>query len=218
MLSLRSARVWSAAPCSRADQPGSVPLRISPGSLHVPGAHRGQHLPRVPGGQYLPGVPGGQHLPGVAPAAGRRHEQLMRRPGHPQRIGQQHRGVFAGGAVDAPLQVADRPQAQARRLGQLLLRQPGPPPQLPQQPRKIQCRLFGHPINTPRSAHTDRPAETELMPTVFAPAPHRHLWRPPVPHRPALALRHGQLLASLVAAVRYLHGGAEPGEGGSNGR
>jgi hypothetical protein len=49
-------------------------------------------------------------------------------------VGQPHRGVLAGRAVDAPLQVTDRPRAQARRLGQLLLRQAGSGPQLPQQP------------------------------------------------------------------------------------
>ena len=41
-------------------------------------------------------------------------------------------GVLAGGAVDAPLEVTNRPRAQARRLRQLLLRKPGLGPQLPQ--------------------------------------------------------------------------------------
>jgi hypothetical protein len=64
-------------------------------------------------------------------------EQL---PGQAQRAGQQHCGVLAGGAVDAPLQVTDRPRAHGRRLGQLLLGQPGLSPQLPQQPGEVELR------------------------------------------------------------------------------
>jgi hypothetical protein len=39
--------------------------------------------------------------------------------------GQQHRGVLARGDIDAALQVADRPLAHPRGLGQLVLGQPG---------------------------------------------------------------------------------------------
>jgi hypothetical protein len=43
-----------------------------------------------------------------------------------------------------PLQVTHRPRAQARRLGQLFLRQPGLRPQLSQQSREPQARLISH--------------------------------------------------------------------------
>ena len=52
--------------------------------------------------------------------------------GQAQRAGQPHRRVVAGRAVDTPLQVTDRPLAHSRRLGQLLLGQPGLIAQLPQ--------------------------------------------------------------------------------------
>jgi hypothetical protein len=45
--------------------------------------------------------------------------------------GQQHRGVFAGGGVDAAFQVTDRPLAHLRSLGQLVLGQPSLVAQLP---------------------------------------------------------------------------------------
>src|SRR6516165_4234231 len=54
-----------------------------------------------------------------------------------------------GGAGDAPLQTADRPRGQARRLRQFLLGQVHPGPQLPQQPGEAQPRL-GH---RPASPH-----------------------------------------------------------------
>ena len=66
-------------------------------------------------------VPGRQHVLGRGLAPGRRDEQLPGRPGQAQRIGQQPGGVLAGGAVDAPLQGADRPRAQAAPL------RPAPP-------------------------------------------------------------------------------------------
>ena len=80
-------------------------------------AGEGGDIPRQRPGGRRRGRPrrsrrGRQHLAGRRPAAGRRHEQLARRPGQAQRTGQQQRGVLAGGAVDAPLQVADRPRAQ----------------------------------------------------------------------------------------------------------
>ena len=72
-------------------------------------------------------------------------------PVQAQRAGQQHGGVLAGRAVDAPLQVTDRPRAQARCLGQLLLRQPGLAPQLPQQPGERKRRLLRHRPSVPRT-------------------------------------------------------------------
>ena len=97
---------------------------------------------------------GGQHVLSRHPPQGRRREQLCGRPGQPQRPGQQPGGVPAGGAIDAPLQVTNRPRAQARRLRQLLLRQVGLYPQLPQQPGETQLRLSCHrPIAlTPKAA------------------------------------------------------------------
>ena len=92
-----------------------------------------------------------QHLPGRDLAPGRRDEQLPGRTGQAQRTGQQLGGVLAGGAVDAPLQVADRPRAQARRFGQLLLSQPRLAPQLPQQPAETQREPVPSPAQRPPS-------------------------------------------------------------------
>ena len=61
----------------------------------------------------------------AAPAPRRCLEQRPLRPGQAQRIGQQPGRVLAGGPVDAPLQITDRPRAEPRRLRQLLLGQPG---------------------------------------------------------------------------------------------
>jgi hypothetical protein len=47
------------------------------------------------------------------------------RSGQAKRIGQQPRGLIAGGGVDPAFQVADRARRKVRRLRQLLLRQPG---------------------------------------------------------------------------------------------
>jgi len=82
----------------------------------------------------------GQHLGRGGAAAGCRDEQLARRPGEAQGIGQQSGGVLARRAADAPLQVADRPRGKPRRFGQLLLGQPGLGPQLPQQAAEVQRR------------------------------------------------------------------------------
>ena len=60
-----------------------------------------------------------------------RYEQIAGRAVQAQRAGQQHRGVLAGGGVDAALQVADRPLAHPRGLGQLVLSQPSLVAQLP---------------------------------------------------------------------------------------
>ena len=98
-----------------------------------------------------PAFPGRQHVLGRTAATGRRHEQLPHRPGQAQRIGQQLGGVLAGGAVDAPLQVTDRPRAQLRRFGQLLLGQPRLGPQLPQQPAETQRSLLRHARHPPQA-------------------------------------------------------------------
>ena len=96
--------------------------------------------------------PGRQDLVRRGPPAGRRDEQHLYRPGQAQRAGQQQRGVLPGGAVYPPLQVTDRPRGQPSRLCQLLLRQPGLAPQLPQQPGEIQRWLLRHrPIAPPPS-------------------------------------------------------------------
>jgi hypothetical protein len=87
------------------------------------------------------GQPGCQHLRGRRPPARRRNEQHPHLPGQAERISQQYGGVLAGGAVDTSLQVTDRPRAQTRSLGQLLLREPGLGPELPQQPGETQKRL-----------------------------------------------------------------------------
>ena len=108
------------------------------------------------------GFAGGQHLVRRSPAARRRLEQRPLRPGQAQRTGQQPGRVMAGRQVHAPLQVADRPRGQARRLRQLLLGQPGIIPQPPQQPGEAQCRLLRHrpiaPHQTRPPVHRRRPA------------------------------------------------------------
>jgi hypothetical protein len=88
------------------DDPPRPPLRPRP--------QRTRRQLRLPPGRQTPrhrGFPaqGGQHLRGRGAVAGRRHEHGALRLGQAQRAGQQHRGIPAGGAVDAPLQVTDRP-------------------------------------------------------------------------------------------------------------
>ena len=77
-----------------------------------------------------PAFPGRQHVIGRDLAAGRGHEHPAYRLGEVERSGQHQRGVLVGRPVDAPLQVADRPGAQAGRLRQLLLGQLRLDPQL----------------------------------------------------------------------------------------
>ena len=130
----------------RLQQPGQLGLAAGESgdvTRQAPGGCRGEGARRI-------AVPGHQHLGGRGLATRRRHEQRTHRPGQAQRIGQQQRGVLVGGAVDTPLQVTDRPRAQARRFRQLLLRQPGLVPQPPQQNGETQLRLVGH---RPASPH-----------------------------------------------------------------
>src|SRR5262249_41505086 len=82
---------------------------------------------------------------------GGRDEQATDRFGQAERIGQQHGGVLAGGAVDSALQVTDRPRAQARRFCQLLLGELGLGPQLPQQSGERKRRLLRHCPSLPRN-------------------------------------------------------------------
>ena len=129
----------SAASCQSAQQPCQLGLaagEVGDIARQGPGGRRG--------GSRRLSSHGRQHLRGRGAAAGRGDEQRARRLGQAQRVGQQQRGVLAGGAVDAPFQVTDRPRGKARRLRQLLLRQPGLGPQLPQQPRELQSRLLRH--------------------------------------------------------------------------
>ena len=94
-----------------------------------------------------------------------------------QRIRQQPGRLPARGPVDAPLQVTDRPRAQARRLRQLLLRQPCISAQPPQQPREPQTRLLRHRPQPPRNLRPQSPARHGRDPS--------QLRRPGQPSHPA---------------------------------
>ena len=147
-------------------------------------------------------LPGRQHLGRRNLAAGRGHEQLARRLGQAQRAGQQNAGVLVSGAGDTPLQVTDRTGAQACRLRQLLLRQPGLSAQLPQQPGKTKLRL-GHrpsPLTTcpprPSRASREPPAQTVRQPR--RPGHPRH---PKPAGQPLTADRRGALSSHCRAAA-----------------
>ena len=92
---------------------------------------------------HLP-LHGRKHSRGWGAAAGRRDEQGAHRLGQVQRLGQQQSGVLAGGVVDAPLQITNRPLAHLRGGSQLLLRQPSIIAQPPQQPAETQPTLLRH--------------------------------------------------------------------------
>ena len=121
-------------------------------AMHATGRGRVRRL-RLP-------LPGRQHVRGRGFAAGRRDEQSVHWLGQAQRPGQQERGVLAGRAVNAPLQVTDRPRAQPCRLRQLLLSQPGLGPQLPQQPGELQHRRLYHHAGIPSRVRSPRPGTT----------------------------------------------------------
>ena len=76
--------------------------------------------------------------------AGRQQELLPVAPGQAHGVGQQLGGVPAGGPVDTALQVTDRPRADVRGRGQLLLGHPGPDPQPLEQLREPTHRLLRH--------------------------------------------------------------------------
>ena len=99
-----------------------------------------------------------QHTRRRGMPARRRLEQRPPRPGQAQRIGQQPGRVLAGGQVDPPLQVTDRPRGNARRLRQLLLRQPSIGPQLPQQPPEPRRSLLRHGPHRPFTSPGPQPA------------------------------------------------------------
>ena len=76
----------------------------------------------------------------------------------------------------APLQVTDRPRAQPRRLGQLLLRQPGLDAQPPQQPGERNRRL-GHSALPRRTADITlslRRRGSSVLPVVLPCSPRSH--------------------------------------------
>ena len=103
-----------------------------------------------------------------------------------------------GGAVDSPFQVADRPRGQARRFGQLLLRQPGLGPQLPQQPSEPRqgCSATAPapanaPVVTGPPPPSPPPTATQNrspQPARQSGSPGRHV-RPPAPWRPSGPVR-----------------------------
>ena len=72
----------------------------------------------------------------------------------PQRVGEQPYRVLARGSGQAPLQVADRPRVQPRRLGQLLLGQRGPSTQPPQHTGEPNRRLSHSLSSCPRDAQS----------------------------------------------------------------
>ncbi len=114
--------------------------------------------------------------PGPARFAAPRH-RLDLRPGRAdqlQRVGQQPDRIPVGRHGDAPLQITDRPRAQARRLRELLLRQPGLGAQLPQQAGEGNRRL-GHtasPHPQTGATHTEHTAQTgrRLRPALAGPS------------------------------------------------
>ena len=121
----------------RAQQPGEFGLAAGePADIarQRPGGGRGRRR------AVRRGLPGGQHLGGRCPAAGRRDEHHPHVPAQLERVRQQLGAFLAGGPVDAPLQVTDRARAQAGRLGQFLLGQPGLGTQLAQQLGEPQLR------------------------------------------------------------------------------
>ena len=133
----------------RAQQPGEFGLAAGePADIprQRPGGGRGRRRGRR-------GLPGGQHLGGRCPAAGRRDEHPPHIPAQLERVRQQLGAFLAGGPVDAPFQVTDRARAQAGRLGQFLLGQPGLGTQLAQQLGEPQLRRLPHHPSLARPAN-----------------------------------------------------------------
>ena len=141
----------------QAIQPFRRPVKLGPAAGEagdVPRQPAGRRRGERPQGRALPGR---HHIPGQAPPARRSHEQLCDRPGQTKRPRQQHRGLLAGGPVDAPLQVTDRARAHAGRFRQLLLRQPGFRAQPPQQPSECKRRFVRHRRIAPHALPVRRP-------------------------------------------------------------
>src|SRR5262249_46657063 len=90
-------------------------------------------------------VPGRQDISGGRPPPPGPAEQRPPPPPPAQRAAPPPSGGLRPPARDAPpeaaLEVADRPRADPRRLGQFLLRQPGPSPEPPQQCGETQLSL-----------------------------------------------------------------------------
>ena len=108
------------------------------GQLVLPPGERGDVAGQRPGRR--------RHPPAAGPARRRmaprgRLELDPGRAAQLERVGEQPHRVLVRGGGQAPLQVADRPRAQPRRLGQLLLRQPGPGTQPPQHAGEPSRRL-----------------------------------------------------------------------------
>ena len=79
--------------------------------------------------------------PGITWPRGAASNSTRAEPPGPQRLGERPHRVLVRGGGQAPLQVADRPRAHPGRLGQLLLRQPGPGTQPPQHTSEPSRRL-----------------------------------------------------------------------------
>jgi len=156
----------------QAIQPFRQPVKLGPAAGEagdVPRQPAGRRRGERPQGRPLPGR---HHIPGQAPPARRSHEQLCDRPGQTKRPRQQHRGLLAGGPVDAPLQVTDRARTYAGRFRQLLLRQPGFRAQPPQQPNECKRRFVHHRRIAPHALPVRRPAPGEQgLDTLYADRP-----------------------------------------------
>ena len=167
---------------------------------------------------------GRQHLRGRDPPAGRRHEHRAHRLSQAQRARQQHGGVLAGRKVDAPLQVADRPRAQACRLRQLLLRQPGPGSQLPQQVGESQRRRLRHGRHPPPRALYPAARQFGTAPKTYVKISQARLSSPSfrrADHRHNAAVGRGWAITSsagLTSAPRFRRNAALASYGALCGR
>ena len=116
-----------------------------------------------------------------------------------QRVSQQPGSVLVCPPVDPPLQVTDRPRAQPRRLRQLLLRQPGLHPQLPQEPGEIRRRLIGH--LTPSDPPAALPGPARHQKTCTQRKRGRKYWLSLAQYPVAHAVHAGAALATQSTAL-----------------
>ena len=124
------------------------------GELVLPPGERGDVAGQRPGRR--------RHPPAAGPA---RHRMAPRgslelntgRAAQLQRVGEQPHRVLVRGGGQAPLQVADRPRVQPRRLSQLLLGQRGLRTQLPQHTGEPKRRL-SHGLSSCPGTRNPRPA------------------------------------------------------------